>query len=151
MNTVLQYPAHELSLRSKSVRVVEASQELVADMTAWQGRCLGLAAVQIGVPVRLMMVKYGESYLFLVNPEIVKVSPQTSTMGESCLSVGRGQEFYYVARPKRVKVQYADLNGTRRTLKAESITARILQHEIDHLEGVLIIDHGRRVHKAWEA
>ena len=151
MSAVLQYPVHELSLRQKSVRFEEhvgASQELVADMSAWKGKCLGLAAVQIGVPVRLIMVKYGEIYLFLVNPEVVKTSPQTALAVEGCLSIGQGREFYYVDRPKRVKVRYTDLEGNARTLKVEGTTARILQHEIDHLEGVLIVDHGRRVHRA---
>ena len=141
MARVLQYPKHEVMLRQKSVRVIEASQELIDDMTEYQGKCLGLAAVQLGVPVRLIMVRYGDGYMFLTNPEVVKVSKQIGLLREGCLSIGYGKDLYPVHRPKRVKVRYVDLEGTQRTVKAEGLTARSIQHEIDHLEGKLIIDY----------
>ena len=141
MTLVLQYPKHEVMLRQKSVRVVKASQELIDDMTEYQGKCLGLAAVQLGIPVRLIMVRYGDGYIFLANPEVVKVSKQIGLLREGCLSIGRGKDLYPIHRPKRIKVRYMDLGGNRRTIKTEGLTARSLQHEIDHLEGKLIIDY----------
>lgn len=141
MKSVLQYPEYEVMLRQKSARVVKASQELVDDMAEYRGSCLGLAAIQLGVPVRLIMVKYGDNYLFLVNPEIMKLSQQTWPFPEGCLSIGHGKELYTFHRPKRAKVRYTDLEGNQRTIKAEGLTARSLQHEIDHLEGKLILDY----------
>lgn len=141
ITAVLQYPKHELTLRQKSTPLVEASQELVDSMAEYKGKCLGLAAIQLGVPVQLIMVKYGEDYIFLVNPKIMKVSKQTWPFPEGCLSIGYGKKLYTFHRPKRVKVRYTDLEGNQQTVKAEGLTARSLQHEIDHLEGKLIIDY----------
>ena len=141
MVAVFQYLECELTLRQKSLRVVKAAQELVDDMAEYQGKCLGLAAVQLGVPVRLIMVLVGSKYIFLANPEIVKLSPQTWPFPEGCLSIEQGKKLYTFHRPKRVKVRYTDLEGNQRTMKAEGLTARVLQHEIDHLEGKLIIDY----------
>jgi len=141
MAIILQYPKHEVMLRQKSVKVVKATRELIDDMAEYQGKCLGLAAVQLGVPVRLIMVKWGEDYIFLANPEIVKVSSQTYLFSEACLSIENGNKIVIFHRPKRIKVRYTDVKDNQRILKAEGLTARILQHEIDHLEGKLIIDY----------
>lgn len=138
---ILQYPKDEVILRQKSMRVVKATQELIDDMAEYQGKCLGLAAVQIGVPVQLIMVMYGQGYLFLVNPEIVKVSQQTWPFPEGCLSIEQGKKLYTFHRPKRVKVRYTTLEGDQRIIKAEGLTVRVLLHEIDHLEGKLILDY----------
>ena len=140
MIPILQYPKAKVTLRQKSVIVVKATQEVVNDMAEYKGQCLGLAAVQLGTPVRLIMVLFGDDYLFLVNPEVVKVSTQTWPFPEGCLSIGHGKELFTFHRPKRVKIRYMDLEGNQRTVKAEGLTARVLQHEIDHLEGNLIID-----------
>lgn len=141
MISVLQYPKYEVMLRQKSAIVIQASQELINDMIEYQGKCLGLAAVQLGVPVRFIMVKFGAGYIFLANPEVVKASLQMWAYPESCLSIKFGKEQYTFKRPKRVKVKYKDLEGKQRMVKAEGLTARCLQHEIDHLGGILIIDN----------
>jgi len=147
LKAVLQYPMNGIvtetqkTLRQKSTHLIKASQELIDDMAVYQGKCLGLAAVQLGEPVRLIMIQFGKDYLFLINPEIVKVSSQTSPFAEGCLSIKHGEELFTFHRPKRAKVRYMDLEGNQRTIKAEGLTARVLQHEIDHLEGKLIIDY----------
>jgi len=139
MKPVIQYYAH--ILRQHSVPVDKVDPELVKDMADFQGRCLGLAAVQLGVLARLIMVRYGDEYLFLANPEIVKASPKATIMREGCLSIGYGREYHPVPRSKRVKVRYMDIEGNQKTVKAEGTTARALQHEIDHLDGKLIFDY----------
>lgn len=153
MKPILQYPEYESVLRQRSDAVTKNDYELISDMAEYKGECLGLSAVQLGVPVRLIMVKYGPEYIFLVNPEILKLSPQTWPFPEGCLSIKHGRELATFHRPKRVKVRYMDLEGNQRTIKAEGLTARALQHEIDHLEGRLIIDYqykgGIREDVAW--
>lgn len=139
---ILQYPKDEATLRLKSVRVEgRVDQELIAEMTSLQWACFGLSAVQLGIPIRLVMVKHGTNFIFLSNPEIVKLSTKTWAYSEGCMSVGAGDSLRYFRRPKRVKVKYTDLDGNPRTIKAEGILARALQHEIDHLDGILIVDY----------
>ncbi len=140
--SILQYPQHKATLRLKSAQVVgQVSQDLIDQMTSFQGLCLGLSAVQLGVPIRLIMIKYGIGHLFLSNPIILKQSLKTWAYEEGCLSIEGGEKLYYFRRPKRIKVSYTDLDGNQKTIKAQGLTARSLQHEIDHLEGKLIIDY----------
>ncbi len=141
---VLQYPRYSAILRQKSVVVGKASQELLDAMTKYQGKCRGLAAVQLGFAVRLIMILYGSEYIFMANPEIMKLSRQTWPYPEGCLSIKGGKELHTFHRPKRAKVRYTDLEGNQRVIKAEGLTARALQHEIDHLEGKLIIDYVKK-------
>ncbi len=138
---ILQYPKDKATLRQKSEPFADGvlpSEELVNDMAAYQGKCAGLAAVQLGVPVRLIMVKYGEGYIFMVNPEITMASKKTYDAKEGCLSISYGNSLFTMTRHKIVKVQYTDLEGNRRAVKARGLAASCLQHEIDHLEGKLI-------------
>lgn len=153
MIPILQYPKNDIvtqaqvTLRFKSnpINYDEGiDQRLIDDMTEYQGKCLGLAAVQLGVPVRLIMVKSGSLYIFLVNPQVVKASKGVGLREEGCLSFYHGKERYTFKRPKRVKVRYTNLFGIQRTIKAEGLFARILQHEIDHLDGKLIIDYEKK-------
>ncbi len=147
---ILQYPMNGISSEAaETLRQVSTpyetgeipSAELVNSMRQYQSKCLGLSAVQLGVPLRLIMVKYGEDFIFLSNPEIVRVSQQTYPYPEGCLSINNGHTMVTFHRHKRVKVRYIDLEGRQRTVKAEGLTARTLQHEVDHLEGKLIIDY----------
>ena len=142
MKGVLQYP--NAYLREVSVPYengVLPSREIIDDMKEYQGKGLGLAAIQLGVAVCLIMIKYGVDYLFMVNPEIVKVSTQTWTFPEGCLSIKDGKELHEIVRPKRVKVRYTSLDGgCQSTLKLQGLTGRSLLHEVDHLDGKLIID-----------
>ena len=109
---------------------------------------IGLAAIQIGEPRRLLVIdlsKDGEERkpLFVANPEIGWASEAQSDYEEGCLSI---PEYYdMVSRPSEVKVRYLDRQGEGRDLHATGLLATCLQHEIDHLNGVLFIDHISRL------
>ena len=104
---------------------------------------IGLAAPQVDVNLRLAVVDLmpGEvrQPIVLINPEILKVSQDWATREEGCLSLP-GQ-YADVSRPASVVVSYSDLDGHRREIDAEGLMAACLQHEIDHLDGVLFVDH----------
>lgn len=116
--------------------------------TMYKAPGIGLAAIQIGLPLRLVVIdvaKEGEEKkpLFLANPEIVWSSEAQSDYEEGCLSI---PEFYeMVTRPAEVKVQYLDREGEAKEIHASGLMATCLQHEIDHLNGVLFIDHISRL------
>ncbi len=109
---------------------------------------IGLAAIQIGLPHRMVVVditKDGEEKkpLFLANPEIIWASEEIADYEEGCLSI---PDFYeMVERPKQVKVRFLDRMGEPQELSAQGVLATCLQHEIDHLNGVLFIDHISRL------
>src|SRR5579871_4340762 len=136
-------------LRSVSKPVTEISDEmrtLVADMfeTMYKAPGIGLAAIQVGVPVRIVVMdlskKEGEHEpRVFVNPELVSPSEEKSTYEEGCLSIPDVHED--VERPARVKVKYLDLDGKPHEEEAEGLFATCIQHEVDHLNGVLFIDH----------
>ncbi len=104
---------------------------------------IGLAAPQIGVGLRLVVIDIQKDDkpepLVLVNPTIIATSGELATREEGCLSLP-GQ-YAEVTRPARVKVRWHDLEGARREVEAEGLLAACLQHEIDHLDGVLFVDH----------
>ena len=109
---------------------------------------IGLAAIQIGLPHRMVVIditREGEEKkpLFLANPEIIWSSEEIGDYEEGCLSI---PDFYeMVERPKQVKVRYLDRMGEPQELSAQGVLATCLQHEIDHLNGVLFIDHISRL------
>lgn len=136
---------------SRPVASVDASvARLWEDMleTMYHAPGIGLAAIQIGVPLRLIVMdvaKEGEEKtpLFLANPEIVWASEALNDYEEGCLSI---PEYYeMVTRPAEVKVRYLDRRGQPREIEAAGLMATCLQHEIDHLNGVLFIDHISRL------
>jgi peptide deformylase len=104
---------------------------------------IGLAAPQVGVGLRLvtmdLMPDDQRDQMVLINPEIVSASTETETREEGCLSLP-GQ-YADVTRPARVRVRYTDLDGARREIEADGLLSVCLQHEIDHLDGVLFVDH----------
>jgi peptide deformylase len=104
---------------------------------------IGLAAPQVGELLRLVVVDLQPedkpAPIVLVNPEIVAASTELSTREEGCLSLP-GQ-YADVTRPARVKLRYLDLGGAKREIEAEGLLATCLQHEVDHLDGVLFVDH----------
>ncbi|MCX8133869.1 MAG: peptide deformylase [Roseococcus sp.] len=114
---------------------------MLATMYAAPG--IGLAAPQVGVGLRLVVLDLGPrekpAPMVLVNPEIVAASAERAVREEGCLSLP-GQ-FAEVERPARVKVRWRELDGTRREMEAEGLLGVCLQHEIDHLDGVLFVDH----------
>ncbi len=132
---------------SEPIKTVDAStRKLLDDMleTMYDAPGIGLAAIQIGLPRRAIVIdisKEGEEKqpLFLVNPEVTWSSDEQSDYEERCLSI---PEFYdMVTRPKDVQVRYLDRKGEPRELAATGVLATCIQHEIDHLNGVLFIDH----------
>jgi peptide deformylase len=136
---------------SKPIERVDSDlQRLVDDMldTMYDAPGIGLAAVQIGVPRRMLVIdvaREGEDKqpLVFINPEIVASSDERSVYEEGCLSI---PDYYAeVERPATVSVKYLDRDGKEQTVEADSLLATCLQHEIDHLNGVLFIDHISRL------
>ena len=128
-------------------------RNLMNDMleTMYEAPGIGLAAIQIGVLKRVVVIdvskKEGEkSPLFLVNPEIIYRSKKTSTYEEGCLSLP-GQ-FAEIERPAECKVEYLDFNGKKKQLDAKGLLSTCIQHEIDHLNGVLFIDYLSKLKKS---
>jgi len=125
--------------RSPAVRVVaDDLQETLRDLKARAGLGRAIAAPQIGAPIRLVYVEIDEPW-YLVNPEIVDVGETDFLVWEDCFSIPN--LLVRVQRAHRVVVQYQDLAGQRHEVTAEGGLAELLQHEIDHLDGVLIVDH----------
>ena len=118
--------------------------DLVKDMEMYlkKGNCVGLAAIQLGEPVRLIGFRFGNEIRFLVNPEVVKHSEQSYLSEEGCMSIGK--DLYVVRRYKSVKVKGLTLDGTQLSYKGRDLFGAVLQHEIDHLNGVTIDQVGRK-------
>jgi len=111
--------------------------------TMYQAPGIGLAAPQIGQKLRFLVVDVqpneSRQPIAMINPEIIARGTELATREEGCLSLP-GQ-FAEVTRPARVKLRYLDETGARRELEAEGLLSACLQHEIDHLDGVLFVDH----------
>ena len=144
---ILILPDKRLRQVSKPVAKVDAAiRKLVEDMfeTMYDAPGIGLAAIQIGEPKRVVIMDLAkkdedEQRQVFINPEIVKASDEKKTHEEGCLSI---PEYYEeVERPAAVTVKYLDLDGKQREVEATGLLATCLQHEIDHLNGVLFIDH----------
>jgi peptide deformylase len=105
-------------------------------------KALGLSAPQLGVLSRVIVCKYGEDYIGIINPEIVKKSDRTFPSVEGCLSIAGGRRRFIVMRSKKVKVKGLTTNGKPITYKGRGFFGAALQHEIDHLDGILISDKG---------
>jgi peptide deformylase len=130
--------------------VDDALRALMDDMleTMYDAPGIGLAAIQVGIPLRVIVIDLaGEDEepapLYLVNPEILDPSEETTVYEEGCLSVP--EFFEEVERPARCRVRYLDYHGAKQELDAEGLIATCIQHEMDHLEGVLFIDHISRL------
>lgn len=143
----------EKTLRQVSTPVTAVDGEtrkLWDDMleTMYEAPGIGLAAIQIGVPKRLLVIDLAKESeppkpLFVANPEIIWSSETQSDYEEGCLSI---PDFYeMVTRPAEVKLRYRDRNGEAQELHAAGLLATCLQHEIDHLDGVLFVDHISRL------
>ena len=143
-------------LREKSLivdKVDEELQKLMSDMleTMYAAPGIGLAAIQVGVPKRVIVIDISQKDgprepMFFVNPEIISKSDNNSTYEEGCLSVP-GQ-FAEIDRPDKCHVKYLDYNGQAKEIKAEGMLATCIQHEMDHLEGILFIDYLSRLKKS---
>jgi peptide deformylase len=139
-------------LRTKSLPVERIDDDLrrfLDDMleTMYEAPGIGLAAVQVGVPRRIVTVDVARredeeaepNPIFLINPEIVSSSEERDTHEEGCLSI---PEYYAeVERPASIRIRYLDRDGKLQEMDANGILAVCLQHEVDHLNGTLFIDH----------
>ena len=144
---ILVAPDKRLKLRSNPVEKVDAEiRSLLDDMleTMYQGDGLGLAAIQVGVPKRAIVIDVHApddppAPLKLVNPEILWFSPERIVYEEGCLSFP--EYFADVERAGVVRVRYLDENGDTQEIEAVETLAVCLQHEVDHLDGKLFVDH----------
>ena len=142
-------------LRQKSLNVEKVDgdlQQLMDDMieTMYAAPGIGLAAIQVGVPKRVIVLdieqkKGKKNPLFFVNPEIITKSENLSTYEEGCLSVP-GQ-FAEIDRPEKCHIKYLDYHGNKKEINAKGMLATCIQHEVDHLEGILFIDHLSKLKK----
>ncbi len=141
-------PPHP-ALRAKTRRITPADAQtltvLIPQMfaTMYAAPGIGLAAPQVGTALRLAIIDLHHddvpAPLVLINPEIVGVSEEWAAREEGCLSLPG--HYADVSRPAQVRVRYADQAGSMREIEAEGLLAACLQHEIDHLDGVLFVDH----------
>jgi len=147
LRTILTAPDPRLKKKSQPVASVDAEiRQLMDDMleTMYEAPGIGLAAPQVGELKRVIVldidredVKTGP--LFMANPEIIAASEEDATYEEGCLSVP--EHYSDVVRPANVTVRYLDRDGETKELACEGLLATCVQHEIDHLDGILFIDH----------
>jgi peptide deformylase len=148
---ILTLPDPRLRQISKAVETLDAElHQLLDDMleTMYDAPGVGLAAIQVGAPKRIVVIDISKqeedrSPLFLINPEILWVSEELSTYNEGCLSLP--EYFEDVQRPARVRLRHLDRKGEMQEFDAEGLLATVVQHELDHLEGGLFIDHLSRL------
>jgi peptide deformylase len=147
MREIIILPDKRLRLKSDPVKAVDAGvRALVDDMfeTMYEAPGVGLAAIQVGVPKRIVTVDTAKKDepkqpQVFINPEVVWTSEEKSTYEEGCLSI---PEYYEeVERPQQVKVRFMDIAGKTQEVEANGLLATVLQHEIDHTNGILFIDH----------
>lgn len=153
IKTILTEPNKILRQISNPVdHVGEEDQKLMDDMleTMYAAPGIGLAAIQIGIPKRIIIMdisreKENKNPLHFINPEIVWKADEDIIYEEGCLSVPN--QFAEINRPKECHVKYLDYFGQPQLLKAEGLLATCIQHEIDHLEGILFIDYLSKLKK----
>ena len=153
IKTILTEPDKLLRQVSKPVEKVEdLERELMKDMldTMYTAKGIGLAAIQIGVPKRIIVLDISKEEnkknpMYFVNPIIIKKNDEKVTYEEGCLSVPN--QFAEIDRPSKCEVEYLDYNGNKQNLKAEGLLATCIQHEMDHLEGILFIDYLSKLKK----
>ena len=147
IRTIITEPDKLLRQVSKPVsKVGKKEQDLMKDMleTMYAANGIGLAAIQVGIPQRIIVMdickeKNKKEPRFFVNPIIKNKDPFKATYEEGCLSVPN--QFAEVDRPSKCEVEYLDYKGNKQLLKAEGLLATCIQHEMDHLEGILFIDY----------
>lgn len=145
--TILQPPSPILRAKARPVAPGdEATVRALAErmlVTMYNAPGIGLAAPQVGQGLRLVVIDLMEgdrpNPIHLINPELVRASEETATREEGCLSLPG--HYADVTRPARVVVRFRDLEGAGRQIEAEGLLAACLQHEIDHLDGRLFVDH----------
>ena len=150
---ILTEPDKLLRQISKKVKKIDKEEKkLMDDMleTMYAANGIGLAAIQVGVPNRIIVMDLGKDAknkkpMYFVNPVIQQKGLDKSKYEEGCLSVP--EQFAEVERPNKCEVEYLDYNGKKKLLKADGLLATCIQHEIDHLEGILFIDYLSKLKK----
>ena len=145
--SIITAPDPRLKVVSEAVAQVDDQvRRLLDDMlaTMYEAPGVGLSAIQVGVPKRIIVADTapdGEPRrpVFLVNPRILTVSDEVAVYNEGCLSLP--EHFAEIERPARVLVEHLDRDGKLQRLDADGLLSRCIQHELDHLEGVLFVDH----------
>ena len=151
---ILIAPDPRLKAVSTPVETVDAEiRALALDMadSMYAAEGIGLAAVQIGVAKRIIVMDLDQKdgkkdWRVFINPKITWASEEMATFEEGCLSVP--EIWDDVERPARIKAEYLDLDGKKVEIEADGMLATCLQHEMDHLEGVLFIDHFSRLKRS---
>jgi peptide deformylase len=143
---ILETPDPRLKVKSLPVTAVDDDlRRLMDDMleTMYDAPGIGLAAIQVGEPVRVLVIDLQENEekqpRYFVNPEVLSASDELSWYNEGCLSVP--DQYAEVERPARIRVRYLDYHGAPQEEDMDGLIATCLQHEMDHLEGILFIDH----------
>ena len=133
-------------------KVDDHLRKLMNDMleTMYKAPGIGLAAIQVGILKRIVVIDISKdpekkNPLFLVNPEIIHLSKETSVYEEGCLSLP-GQ-FAEIERPANCHLKYIDFNGKEKELKTDGLLSTCIQHEVDHLNGILFIDYLSKLKK----
>ena len=151
--TIITEPNKLLRQVSKPVsKVGKEEQKLMKDMleTMYAANGIGLAAIQVGILKRLVVIDISKEEekkkpIFLINPKIIHQSKNTSVYEEGCLSLP-GQ-FAEIERPAECTIKYIDYNGKEKELKSDGLLATCIQHEVDHLNGILFIDYLSKLKK----
>jgi len=146
---IRKYGDEVLRQKTKKIKdpLAKDVQELILSMleTMRSANGLGLAAPQIGKNLRLCVIEENNETYVLINPRITAKSKKRILAEEGCLSFPG--EFFQISRPEEVQVRYIDEKGTARKIKTGGLLGRALQHEIDHLDGILIIDRIKKARK----
>ena len=154
IRTILTEPNKILRQKSKTVDSVGAEEKkLMDDMleTMYNAKGIGLAAIQVGVPKRIIVMDISKEEnkkkpLYFVNPIIKNKNNEFSTYEEGCLSVP--DQFAEIDRPSSCVIEYLNYYGQKKILNAEGLLATCIQHEMDHLEGILFIDYLSKLKKS---
>ena len=153
LRKILTEPDPILRKKCEPLEKVDAdTKKLMDDMleTMYAAPGIGLAAIQVGILKRLVVIDISKAEekkkpIFLINPQIIRQSKKTSVYEEGCLSLP-GQ-FAEIERPAECTLKYIDYNGKEKELKAEGLLATCVQHEVDHLNGILFIDYLSKLKK----
>jgi peptide deformylase len=144
--TLKKYPAPILQGKTEKIKIPldKKVQELVLDMleTMRANKGVGLAAPQVGSNLRLCVIETEEETYILINPKITAQSRKKIISEEGCLSFPG--KFFPISRHEEVQVRFVDVQGKPGKIKGQGLLARALQHEIDHLDGILIIDRTKK-------
>ena len=154
IKTIITEPNKILRQVSKPVLSVgNEERKLMDDMleTMYAANGIGLAAIQVGIPKRIIVMDISKDEnkkepMYFVNPVIKNKNPVKSTYEEGCLSVPN--QFAEIDRPSKCDIEFLDYNGNKKTISADGLFATCIQHEMDHLEGILFIDHLSKLKKS---